>query len=104
MERQQEQGRDFLNFNEQQPLPNATAVLVLGILSIVLCMPLGIVGLVLANSDTRRYKDNPGIYSSDSFSTLKAGKICSIIGVAIMALLLFFYVLIILLAISAGGG
>ena len=34
------------NFQTKQPLPNATAVLVLGIISIVGCFCYGIVGLI----------------------------------------------------------
>jgi uncharacterized membrane protein len=77
--------RDYLNI-PQKALPNATAVLVLGILSIVICQVLGIIGWILANQDLRLYNDNPGIYSESSLSTLKAGRICSIIGTCLMAL------------------
>ncbi len=100
MENVTDRDRDYLNFNEQQQLPNSTAVLVLGILSIVLCSPLGIIALVLAHTDTRRYRDNPGVYSADSYNSLKAGKICSIIGVSILGLILLFYAVVFIFAIS----
>ena len=77
--------RDYLNMH-QKALPNATAVLVLGILSLVVCQLLGIIGWVLANQDMKLYNDNPGLYSESSLSTLKAGRVCSIIGTCLMGL------------------
>ncbi|MDB5199540.1 MAG: hypothetical protein JWO92_1503 [Chitinophagaceae bacterium] len=77
--------RDYLNM-QHKALPNATVVLVLGILSLVVCQLLGIIGWLLANQDMRLYNDNPGLYSESSLSTLKAGKICSIIGTCLMGL------------------
>ena len=87
--------RDYLNI-QQKALPNATAVLVLGILSIVVCQVLGIVGWILANQDMRLYNENPGLYSESSLSTLKAGRICSIIGTALMALALLVFAVLFL--------
>jgi hypothetical protein len=76
----------------QQPIPNSTAVLVLGIISIVGCICYGIVGLicgiiavVLAGKATKLYTDNPGLYSEASLKNLKAGKVCGIIGLCISA-------------------
>ncbi len=76
-------------------LPNATASLVLGIISIVgaLCYGLvgvicGIIGLVLANKDRKLYQSTPELYSSSSYSTLNAGRTCSIIGLIIGGLVL----------------
>lgn len=69
----------------QQKLPNSTAVMVLGILSLVGCMCygipgmiLGLIGLILANKDEKLYRQNPALYSD--YGKLKAGKILSIIG------------------------
>lgn len=91
--------------NEQQfsgqpqiALPNATAVLVLGIISIVMCccygggLILGIIALVLASKDMKRYLANPAMYTSGSFSNLKAGRICAIIAVAMSLVYLMFFV------------
>jgi hypothetical protein len=50
--------RDYLsnsNANSGQ-LPNATATLVLGILSIVICFICGIIALVISNKDIALYK------------------------------------------------
>lgn len=87
--------RDYLNMH-QKALPNATAVLVLGILSLVVCQFLGIIGWILANQDMKLYNDNPGLYSESSLSTLKAGRICSIIGTCLIALGLLVFVIIFL--------
>lgn len=81
--------------NAPANLPNATAVLVLGILSIVLAfcygffgVVCGIIGLVLSNKDRRAYLATPELYSPASYSTLNAGRTCSIIGLVIGALFL----------------
>ena len=77
-------------------LPNATASLVLGILSIVMfcCngligLILGIIGLVLGNKAVALYKQWPGVYSEGSYKNASAGKTCSIIGLALCALYVF---------------
>src|SRR5690554_7567960 len=60
-------------------LPNATAVLILGILSILGCcfyfsgIVFGIIALVLASKDMKLYKQNPNAYSN--YSTLNIGRI-----------------------------
>lgn len=83
-------------------LPNATAVLVLGICSIVfLCaygfgLVLGIVGLVLANKDKQLYRENPGIYTN--YGNLHAGWIMSLISVILGSII----VLIIIVALIIG--
>ncbi len=76
----------------QMPLPNATTVLVLGIISIVGCcfygigIVLAIIALVLAAKDTKLYNANPMGYAPKSFSNLKAGRVCAIIGLVLSAL------------------
>ena len=84
----------------QPPLPNATAVLVLGIMSIPTCFCFGIVGLVLsiialvlASKDTMLYNANPTQYTLASYNNLKAGKVCSIIGLCFSSIYLFFVIL-----------
>ncbi len=73
--------------NKKQ-LPNATAVMVLGIISIVTSFCYGVVGiilgiiaLVLANKDMKLYRENPEEY--DGFNNLNTGRICGIIGLSI---------------------
>ena len=77
-------------------LPNATASLVLGIISIVMCwcygilgLILGIIGLVLGSKAVTLYKQSPGIYSEASYKNASAGKICSIIGLILGGLYVF---------------
>ena len=75
-------------------LPNATAVLVLGILSIIGCCFYGIgivfaiIALVLASKDTKLYKANPTAYSN--YSTLNTGRILAIIGIVMFMLFIIF--------------
>lgn len=70
---------------EQQKLPNATAVLILGIFSILTCcfygggLIFGIVALVLAKKDIALYRLDPAGYSG--YSNLNTGKILAIIGI-----------------------
>lgn len=89
------------HYQVQQPLPNATAVLVLGIISIVGCicygipgLVCGIISLVLGNKAVRMYEDNPSAYTAGSYSNAKAGRICAIIGLVISALFLLFVIFI----------
>jgi|SRR5690554_2622665 len=84
----------------QSNLPNATAVLVLGIVSIIgsCCYGIvglicGIIGLVLAGKDMKLYKANPNAYSN--YSNLNIGRILCIIGVIISILALIYYIFII---------
>lgn len=81
----------------QQKLPNATTVLVLGIVSIVSCccygiigLITGIVGLVLYKKDNALYQQNPELYSD--YNNLKTGRILCIIGIALSALYLVYMV------------
>jgi len=80
---------------EKQKLPNATVVLILGILSILTCCCWGIVGLVLgivaltlAKKDTALYEQNPELYSN--FSNIKTGRILAIIGIVLSAIYLIY--------------
>ncbi|MBX3239023.1 MAG: hypothetical protein KIT80_09595 [Chitinophagaceae bacterium] len=94
--------------DQPRPLPNATAVLVLGILSIVGCLCYGIPGLILSiialvlyNKDIQLYKINPTLYTEASYSNLKAGRICAIVGLIPSILLLIF---VIIIMFTAGVG
>jgi hypothetical protein len=92
----------------QQPLPNATAVLILGIISIVGCFCFGglglisgIIALILANKDLRLYRANPAAYTPASYSNLNSGRICAIIGLCI-SLLSTIYILIMIIKFGMG--
>ena len=72
------------NFQPKETLPNATAVLVLGICAIVFScffigLICGIIGLVLAQKGRAMYRENPNLY--EGYGQLNAGWIMSIIGV-----------------------
>ncbi|MGB0887760.1 MAG: CCC motif membrane protein [Vicingaceae bacterium] len=106
--------QDQQNFNTQlqQNLPNATGVLVLGILSIVFCfcygipgLILGIIALVMSKKATALYNNSPNTYSESSFKNMKAGRICAIIGLCLSSL--YAIVAIIYIAVigaAIGGG
>lgn len=88
----------------QGPVPNSTAVLVLGILSIVLCfcygiigIVLGIIAIVLGSKGITAYKANPSAYSLSSYNNIKAGKICGIIGLILSVLYILFIIIYIVI-------
>jgi M penetrans paralogue family 26 len=88
------------NYSQQSALPNATAALVLGIISILggLCYGIvglicGIIGLVLANKDKKMYHSSPDLYSATSYSTSNSGRVCSIIGLILGCLWILFYII-----------
>jgi sulfite exporter TauE/SafE len=88
---------------KNQKLPNATAVLIMGILSLLMCFCyctgfiFGIVGLVLAKSDMKKYRENPDAYTN--FQALNIGRILSIIGLILNLLV----IVIMIIAISYVG-
>ncbi len=93
---------DRNEMNGTQPVPNATAVLVLGILSIVLCfcygivgLVLGIIALVLSGKSIKVYNESRNLYSLASYKNLNAGRVCAIIGTCLSGL----YVLIIIIVL-----
>ena len=88
----------------QPTLPNATAALVLGIISIPTCFCYGIVGLacgiiaiILGSKAVKLYKENPGVYNPSSFSNANAGKVCGIIGVILSALFLVYIIVVLVI-------
>jgi len=87
-------------------LPNATATLVLGILSIVGCIFYGIPGIicgiiaiVLHGKDKKLYTTDPASYKK-SFGNSKAGFICGIVGLS-LSILWFLYFIVILIFFGA---
>ncbi len=83
---------------QKQQLPNATAVLVLGICSIVFScfgigLVLGIIGLVLASKGRKMYRDNPSLY--DGYGSLNGGFITSIIGTCLGGIYAIYYIIIV---------
>jgi len=85
---------------ENHKLPNATAVLVLGILSILTCCCYGIFGLILAivglyltHKDLVLYNGSPEKFMN--FSQLNTGKILCIIGVVLNAISILYFIWVI---------
>jgi hypothetical protein len=72
----------------------ATTVLVLGILSIVACQPLGIAAWVMGNNDLREM--NGGLMDPSGRDTTSAGRICGIIGTVLF--IVWFAVMIVMFA------
>ena len=94
----------------QQPLPNATAVLVLGILSIAICwcyglfgLAMGIIALVLSNKARALYNENPEQYTTGSFKNMSAGRICAIIGTILSSLYVAFVIIYVVIIGAAIG-
>ena len=85
----------------QQKLPNSTATLVLGIISIVGSCCYGIVGLIcgiialiISKKANQLLKENPNGYSDSG--NHKAGRICAIIGLVLSAIMVIYMILMIL--------
>jgi len=96
--------RDLIspNYNQPTDLPNATAILVLGIVAIIggLCYGIlglicGIIGLILANNDRKLYNSAPDLYSQASLSNSNAGRICSIVGISLGTLWVLIFVFVV---------
>ncbi|GHT42365.1 hypothetical protein FACS189437_10230 [Bacteroidia bacterium] len=95
------------NFNEfngpKVELPNATVILVLGIISIVGCcctygvvgIICGIIALVMAKSATDLYTANPNQYTESSYKNVNAGKICAWVGLIPSVLYIIFMIILI---------
>lgn len=94
--------------SQKETAPYSTIALILGIFSIVTCpassyfgtlalfiAPTGIItgipGLIIANKGLKRYKKDTTRYSKGSYANLKAGQICSIIGMGLIIILASFY-------------
>jgi hypothetical protein len=89
----------------KETLPNSTAVLVLGICSVVFgCffvgLILGIIGLNLGGKSRRMYNANPELYTG--YGVLNAGWILSIIGTVIGGLYTIYWIIIVLILGGAG--
>lgn len=79
----------------KKDLPDATVVLVLGILSLIFgwCyesfgLILGIIAVVLAGGQRKLYLQSPDEYTESSFKNVNAGRVCGIISICIAGLVL----------------
>lgn len=93
------------SFTGNKKLPNATASLVLGIISIVTCwlygipgIICGIIAIILHKKDKQIYQEDPVSYQQ-SFKNSKAGFVCGIIGLILSGL----YILLLILAFAIIG-
>ncbi len=95
----------------QQPLPGASTVMTMGIISVVgslvCCGPFAaifsIIGLSKAKTAEKLYNENPDQYSD--YSNIKTGRILSYIGLAlsmISLVLLIIYFGVIIAMVSSG--
>lgn len=89
--------------NQQRDLPNATAVLVLGILSLIFCwcygifgLIMGIVAVVLAANQRKVFLASPAEYTESSFRNVNAGRTCGIIAICISAFIMVVWLLAVL--------
>ena len=87
-------------FTGEKSLPNATATLVLGIISIATCwlyaipgLACGIIALVLFSKDKKIYQEDPASYNA-SFKNAKAGQVCAIIGLCLSALMFIYFIVV----------
>ena len=79
------------NKHSLHELPNASAVLILGISSLVgCCLSYGLIGLIcsiialmMAKSANELYMQNPGYYTESSYKNLTTGKTCAMISLVL---------------------
>lgn len=91
----------------QTETPNSTAILVLGIISVVMCgvgLVTGIIALVLSKKSLAEYYSSPEKYTTTSFNNIKTGKTCAIIGVVLSSIVVLFYVLYFAFFLTVLGG
>ncbi len=88
--------------------PNATSVLVLGILSIIFCwcwglgLILGIIALIFGVKSRRLVLEEPDRYSIASQKNLNAGYICALIGTILGGLFVLSTVISIIFGLALG--
>ena len=78
-----------------------TTVLVLGILGLVVCQICGIIAWVMANKDIPKME--AGSMDPEGLGQTKAGKICGIISVVLLAVVIVVYALLAILGLGAAA-
>lgn len=93
--------------SDVRPLPDGSAVLVLGILSIlgsfcygIFGIILGIVALAISGRSARMLRESPGAYTMSSVSNFKAGRVCAIVGLCISAIYIVVLAVVMLVLID----
>jgi len=93
----------------QKSIPNAIAVLVLGIISLVGCIFYGVPGLICGIIALSMMKKVKQTYNTDkasydtSYKNASAGYVCAIIGTSLSALFMLFMFFALFVASSGGG-
>ena len=95
----------------KRDLPNATTVLVLGILSLVFGWCYGIIGLVLgiiavalSGAPRKAYLAEPELYTESSYKNINAGRVCGIIAICLSVFVMLFFILVICGIVASGIG
>lgn len=93
----------------QRPdLPNATKILVMGILSLAISLGVGIIfsiiGIVRSKESLAIHKDNPGVYNG--YGRVKTGRVLSIVGIFINILMIIYIVFLftVLIPMASNAG
>lgn len=81
--------------------PKGITILVLGILSVVCCSPLGIVALIMGNNALKEIDAQPGRYGNRQI--VQIGRILGIVGIVLLALGLLWVLFFGGLAALSGG-
>ncbi|MES2554895.1 MAG: CCC motif membrane protein [Bacteroidota bacterium] len=95
---------------QSSSVPNASATLVLGIISIATCwlygipgIVCGIIALVLHKKDKMIHATDPQRYEN-SFKTSKAGFICAVIGTSLSAFWILYVVIMLVFVGTMASG
>lgn len=93
------------DIENKKQLPNAVAVLILGICSILFgCFFVGIVcgiiGIAMSSKGKSMYQEKPNAY--DNYGILNAGRVLSIIGTVLGAVYVVYYVIAVSIIGAAG--
>ncbi len=98
--------RDSGNSVVGSKIPNANAILTLGILSIVGCglyiipgLVCGIISLSLFPKAKRIYLEDPARFE-DSYKNAKGGFVCAVIGTSLAALFFLFFIVAFFIGVS----
>jgi hypothetical protein len=81
--------------------PQGTIILILGILSLVCIQLLGPVAWVMGNKAIREIDANPGAYTNRG--TVNAGRICGIIGTALLVVGVVLWVILLAAGVMSSG-
>ena len=81
--------------------PKGTTILILGILSLVCCSPLGIAAFVMGNTALKEIDAQPGRYANRQI--VQIGRILGIVGMVFLALTLIWFLFLGGLAAVSGS-